>query len=211
MGSGFPRTVSRESASAGHMQPPIPISGIQLAVRAGFAAGLSLGLAQLLALDYPIYALVAAVIVTDLSPVQTRKLGRQRMAASVVGAFCGAVITLLLPPAAWAVALSIAVAMLVCVLVRVREGAKVAGYVCASSSWPTAPTAGHMRSVAWRRPHWASARRGRRPSCPGCSAAARTSRRDLRMRAQDPSGLPQGMPSECSRSRSRQSGTEGLR
>jgi uncharacterized membrane protein YgaE (UPF0421/DUF939 family) len=112
------------------MHPPIPISGVQLAVRAGFAAGLSLVLAQLLALDYPLYALVAAVIVTDLSPAQTRKLGRQRMAASVVGAFCGAVITVVLPPSPWAVALSITAAMLACVLVRVREGAKVAGYVC---------------------------------------------------------------------------------
>lgn len=112
------------------MRPSIPISGIQLAVRAGFAAGASLGLAELLALEHPLYALVGAVIVTDLDPATTRKLGRQRMAGSIVGAFSGALIALALPPTAWAVGLSVIVAMLVCALVRVRDGAKIAGYVC---------------------------------------------------------------------------------
>src|SRR5213083_1576756 len=36
----------------------------------------------------------------------------------------------LLPPAAWAIAVGIFIAMLICHLVQLRAGAKLAGYVC---------------------------------------------------------------------------------
>ena len=44
----------------------------QLAFRTAIAAGLAVAIAQLFRLEYPLYALIAAVIVTDLSPSQTR-------------------------------------------------------------------------------------------------------------------------------------------
>jgi uncharacterized membrane protein YgaE (UPF0421/DUF939 family) len=44
------------------------MSGLQLALRAGLAAGLSIAIAQLFQLQYPIYAFIAAVIVTDPNP-----------------------------------------------------------------------------------------------------------------------------------------------
>jgi len=108
----------------------IPVGGIQLALRAAVAAGLSLALAQLFRLEYPIYAMIAAVIVTDLSASQTRKLGLRRLVATVLGAACGAALGPLLPPGPWAVGLSILVAMVICILLGGQDVAKVVGYIC---------------------------------------------------------------------------------
>lgn len=106
------------------------LSAIQLSLRAAVAAGASIGLAYLFKLQHPIYALLAAVIVTDLSPSRTSKLGLQRLAATVVGAACGATLRHILEPTAWAIALGILIAMLISLLSPAKEGAKVAGYVC---------------------------------------------------------------------------------
>jgi uncharacterized membrane protein YgaE (UPF0421/DUF939 family) len=95
------------------------------------AAGLSIAVAQLFKLEHPIYAFLAAVIVTDLSPSQSRRLGSHRIVATVVGAVCGAALSQVLPPGAWAIGLSILLAMLACQLLQCPEGAKVAGFTCA--------------------------------------------------------------------------------
>ena len=126
---------TRPAARGGENPAPkdmlrIPITGYQLAVRSALAAGAAVALAELLALEHPIYAMLAAVIVTDLSPAKTRRLGLLRLVATVVGAACGATLSLLLWSGPWAVALSILVAMLVCMLLRAPESAKVAGYIC---------------------------------------------------------------------------------
>jgi len=110
---------------------PQILRGIQLALRAATAAGLSIAIAQFLEFEHPIYAFIAAVIVTDLTPSQTRQLGLRRMVATVIGALCGVGLSMALPPSAWAVALSVLVAMTLCYLARVSEGARVAGYICA--------------------------------------------------------------------------------
>jgi uncharacterized membrane protein YgaE (UPF0421/DUF939 family) len=108
----------------------IPVSGIQLALRSALAAGLSLAVAKYCKLEYPIYAMIAAVIVTDLSASQTRKLGLRRLVATVLGAACGATLGPLLPPGPAAVGLSILVAMVICILLRGQDVAKVVGYIC---------------------------------------------------------------------------------
>jgi uncharacterized membrane protein YgaE (UPF0421/DUF939 family) len=108
----------------------IPVGGIQLALRSALSAGLSLALAQLFRLEYPIYAMIAAVIVTDLSASQTRKLGLRRLVATVLGAACGAALGPLLPPGPVAIGLSILVAMVICILLRGQDVAKVVGYIC---------------------------------------------------------------------------------
>jgi len=54
------------------------VSGLQLALRASVAAGVAIALAQLLGLSHPLYAFLAAVIVTDLAPSQSRKLALHR-------------------------------------------------------------------------------------------------------------------------------------
>ena len=61
------------------MNRQVGIPEIVLALRAAFGSGLSVALAQVCKLEYPIYALIAAVIVTDFSSVKTRELGLQRI------------------------------------------------------------------------------------------------------------------------------------
>lgn len=109
----------------------IPITGIQLAVRASIAATLSLVFAQLLGLQFPIYAAIAAVIVTDLSPTETTSLGWRRMVASAIGAFTGATLSMVLPQGALTLGLDILVAMLLCHVFHVSEVFRIAGYTSA--------------------------------------------------------------------------------
>jgi uncharacterized membrane protein YgaE (UPF0421/DUF939 family) len=54
---------------------------------------------------------LGAVIVTDLSPSQTRQLGLRRLAGSALGATVGAAISYYLPSAPWSIGLSVLVAM----------------------------------------------------------------------------------------------------
>ena len=106
------------------------LKGIQLSVRAAVAAGVSLVLAQILGLEYPIYAFIAAVIVTDLSRAQTSRLGWRRLIATVVGATCGAALSEALPPGPLAIGFGVLIAMIACNVIRMQEGAKVGGYIC---------------------------------------------------------------------------------
>jgi uncharacterized membrane protein YgaE (UPF0421/DUF939 family) len=106
------------------------LPGLQLAIRASTAAGLAFGIAQLFQLQYPLYAFIAAVIVTDLAPSQSRHLGLRRVVATIVGATCGAMLSGVFPYAAWSLAVSIFIAMLVCQLLGAQDGARVAGYIC---------------------------------------------------------------------------------
>jgi uncharacterized membrane protein YgaE (UPF0421/DUF939 family) len=109
----------------------VRLKGIQLAVRAGLGASLSLAIAQLLHFDRPLFACVAALIVTDLTPAKTRALGLRRLGATLVGAATGASLSLVLPPVPWTIGLSVLVAILISEVLRAREGAKVAAFVCA--------------------------------------------------------------------------------
>jgi uncharacterized membrane protein YgaE (UPF0421/DUF939 family) len=107
------------------------MTGIQLALRASVAAALSLAIAQVVELQYPIYALVAAIIVTDLSPSESTRLGWRRLVANVIGGACGAALSMVFPQTSWATGLSIFAAMLSCHLLRAPDVAKVAGYTSA--------------------------------------------------------------------------------
>lgn len=124
------------AASACHtrndpMQAATLITGLQLSIRAGAAAGLAVAIAMLLGLEFPLYSMIAAVIITDLSPSQTRQLGLQRMAGTVLGAGLGAALSSLLLSSPWVIGLGIMVTIFLCHLLRLQGAAKVAGYICA--------------------------------------------------------------------------------
>jgi uncharacterized membrane protein YgaE (UPF0421/DUF939 family) len=105
---------------------------IQLSLRAAVAAALAFWVAEWLGAEYAIYALVAAVIVTDLSPATSQRLAKQRLVGTLVGAFVGAVLLWVLPRGPLAIGAAIGIAMLLAYLVRLdTAGARVAGYVAA--------------------------------------------------------------------------------
>ncbi|MGE0726336.1 MAG: FUSC family protein [Alphaproteobacteria bacterium] len=106
------------------------LTGLQLAVRASVAAMVALGLAQLLGLPHPVFAFIAAVIVTDLSPALSRQLGSRRIAATIIGAICGAVLSPYLSAELGGIALGVAIAILVSQVARARDAAKMAAYIC---------------------------------------------------------------------------------
>jgi uncharacterized membrane protein YgaE (UPF0421/DUF939 family) len=117
----------RESIANGLLRLP----EAQLSVRAAVAAGLAVGLAGMLRFPFPIYAMLAAVIVTELDAQRTRALSLHRLAGTVVGATLGAAICTLVPPDGWGVGFGVLAAILTTYLLRLRDAAKVAGYVCA--------------------------------------------------------------------------------
>jgi uncharacterized membrane protein YgaE (UPF0421/DUF939 family) len=110
------------------------VSGLQVSVRAGVAAALAVVAAFLLRLEFPVYALIAAIIVTDLSPLRTRQLGLQRLIGTIIGATLGAAVSTAANHLAHVGPLTIAIgvlgAMLLSHLLGIKEAAKVAGYVC---------------------------------------------------------------------------------
>lgn len=109
-------------------------TALQVSSRAGAAAALAVFAAQTVHLQFPLYALIAAILVTDLSPARTRQLGLQRLIGTVIGASLGAAISIAMSHLEHVGLLTIAVgvsaAMLVSHLAGVKEAAKLAGYVC---------------------------------------------------------------------------------
>jgi uncharacterized membrane protein YgaE (UPF0421/DUF939 family) len=102
---------------------------LQLAVRAAVAAGLSVAIARYLRFEQPIYAMIAAVIVTDLSPEETRRMGLARFGGTVVGAVVGALVSQAMRPNPFSVGLGILVSMLLSNVLRLGDAVRLAGYV----------------------------------------------------------------------------------
>ena len=105
------------------------LPALQLSIRAAVAAILALVIAQLLQLQHPLYAMISAVIVTDLEPAQTRKLALPRLVGTLVGSGLGATIDTLLPTNIWTIGTGIMIAMFASHLISLPAAAKVAGYV----------------------------------------------------------------------------------
>ena len=107
------------------------LSALQLAIRAAVGAVVSVMVAQWLGLEFPLYAMIAAVIVTDLSAARTRQLAVPRIAGTILGACIGAVAVALLGTGAIAILVGVLFAMFLAQVSGWSEAAKLAGYVCA--------------------------------------------------------------------------------
>ncbi len=106
------------------------IAAMQLALRAALAAMVAMAVAQWSGMEFPLLAMISAVIVTDLSPLRTRQLALPRLAGTVLGAGIGAVTASVVGPEVWGIALGILIAMFVAQMSGLSGAAKLAGYVC---------------------------------------------------------------------------------
>jgi uncharacterized membrane protein YgaE (UPF0421/DUF939 family) len=106
------------------------LPAMQLALRSGVAASASVAIAIALELEFPIYAMIGAVIVTDLSPQTTRQLALQRLVGTVLGAGLGALVSMTGLVGPVAIGLSIAVTLFLCHALKLQGTAKLAAYVC---------------------------------------------------------------------------------
>jgi uncharacterized membrane protein YgaE (UPF0421/DUF939 family) len=107
------------------------LPGVQLALRGSAAAALSLALGRWLNLDEPIFALIAAVIVTDRNVAESRKLAARRILSTTIGGLCGVGLSSVFHQSSLEVAVSIFVAMMVSTAVTQLSDPKFAAYLCA--------------------------------------------------------------------------------
>jgi uncharacterized membrane protein YgaE (UPF0421/DUF939 family) len=103
---------------------------LQLSVRAAAAAAASVAVAQCLQPQPAIVALVTAVVVTDHSTTQTRRLALPRLAGTLLGAGTGSLLSEVLPSNPLVIGFGILVAMFLSHLLRIQSAARVAGFVC---------------------------------------------------------------------------------
>lgn len=102
---------------------------ILLGVRAALASIIAVGIAQSMKLTYPLYAVVAAVIVTDVSSQRTQDSGVQRLLGTALGAASGPLFVLAFGDSLPVMGAAIMTLIFVCYVAGYGEAAKLAGYV----------------------------------------------------------------------------------
>lgn len=100
-----------------------------LGTRAAVASVVAVAIAQSLKLTFPLYAVVAAVIVTDVSSEQTQKSGVQRLLGTALGALAGPLFVRAFGDSIYAMGAAIVTMIFACYVVGYTEAAKLAGYV----------------------------------------------------------------------------------
>jgi uncharacterized membrane protein YgaE (UPF0421/DUF939 family) len=106
------------------------LSSVQLAARAAISAAVAVAIAQWLGLNYPLYAMISAVIVTDPDAGQTRELASRRLTGTVIGAGLGAAAAPWLPPGPLSILIMISFTMLLCHPLRLNGAARISAYIC---------------------------------------------------------------------------------
>ena len=107
------------------------IPSLQLSSRAAAAAGITVAIAHAAGLQFPVFAMIAAVIVTDIESSKTREQAIPRVIGTLAGGATGALACYWMPPSAWAVAIAIFVPMFAFRALGMPDAAKLAGYVTA--------------------------------------------------------------------------------
>lgn len=115
--------------SKGRLQRFLP--GIQLALRGSAAAALSLAIGRWLNFDEPIFALIAAVIVTDRKFAESRKLAVRRILSTAIGGLSGVALSYVFHQSSLEVAIAIFIAMMASIAVTQLSDPKFAAYLCA--------------------------------------------------------------------------------
>lgn len=108
----------------------IATNAVQLSVRAAAAATLAVVVADTLALQAQIYAMISAVIVTDLEPKRTRELAFPRILGTILGTMLGGAFVPAMAIGSWMIGIGVLATMLVAHVLGRPQAAKLAGYVC---------------------------------------------------------------------------------
>ena len=112
------------------VSPKAPASEHFLHALNGAAASIAAaGIAYGLGFAHPIYALAAAVIVSDTSTDQIKLLGYHRIMGNALGAVIGAVMVVALGHSVWVVGCSVFLMFFLCYRVGLSDSAKIAAYV----------------------------------------------------------------------------------
>jgi uncharacterized membrane protein YgaE (UPF0421/DUF939 family) len=109
---------------------PEALASVQLAVRASVSAAVAVAIAQCLGLNYPMYAMISAVIVSDPNAAQTRELASRRLTGTVIGAALGAAAAPWLPPGPLSILVMVCTTMLLCHPLRLNGAARISAYIC---------------------------------------------------------------------------------
>ena len=102
---------------------------LQIGLRASLASFLAAWTAFRLGMAYPIYAVIAAIVVTDSSPEVTRRTGLLRLLGNGIGAVVGAAVGSLLGHSAWVMAGGVLGSILLCEMAGLRGASKITAYV----------------------------------------------------------------------------------
>jgi uncharacterized membrane protein YgaE (UPF0421/DUF939 family) len=103
--------------------------GFQTGFRAALASLLSAWVALRWGMDYPIYAVIAAIVVTDDSPEITRRAGLLRLVGNIIGAALGALIGCSLGHTPLVMSGGVLFSILLCELIGLKAAAKITGYI----------------------------------------------------------------------------------
>ncbi|ARV61066.1 hypothetical protein BZZ01_22780 [Nostocales cyanobacterium HT-58-2] len=101
----------------------------KMSLKMAIAAVISLLVAQWLQMKYPVYVVIAAIIVMSSTQGSTLILGSQRLIGTGIGAIAGAIFTVTLGTNPWSLGISVFLTIFLAYYWKFSDAAKIAGYV----------------------------------------------------------------------------------